>query len=78
MGRKPPTYTFRRPRKQHPPPPLEPYQDSGNFVAMENYSSEPPRDYAKYSFILLLVALLAYVICTCYIYKNGMPVKIKA
>lgn len=75
MGKRPPTYTFRRPRKTHEPP--IPVRQTEHYTPIDD-QVEKTYDYAKYSFILLLVLFFIYCFGMVYTYKYGLPVKIKS
>ncbi len=74
MSKRPPTYTFRRPRNPTPPP----AQSADIYTVLdkeENSNCYAP--YSKYSFCLLLLLLVLFGLVIVYVYLRGLPVRIR-
>lgn len=80
MGKRPPTYTFRRPKKRASPPPSSQNMYTETYTHIDD--SEGVNDqisrYTRYSFFVSLFILVLLVLSICYIYMKGVPVRIRA
>lgn len=79
MGKRPPVYTFQRPRKRVVSPPQQsPQMESYTLVDedAENDIDQTMR-YTRYTFFIVLLMFLMSVVGMIYVYMKGVPVKIR-
>jgi len=79
MGKRPPTYTFQRPRKRQPPPiPVaNPQAEMYTVIDDSESSIDQTARYTRYTFFLVLVIFVLLVLGICYIQLRGLPVKVR-
>ena len=77
--KKKPVYTFRRSRKKTPPPPpQETYiGDMYSNVDDSELSIDQIARYTRYSFFVLFLMLVLFILAGLYIHRQGLPVKIR-
>ncbi len=49
-----------------------------NFTRVEPYEIDNSRDYSKYSFCLLLLMFIMFLLFAGYSFMKGVPVKVRA
>lgn len=80
MSRRPPVYTFRRPKKKSQPPfPIaEPQREM--YTVLDDSESELDQisRYTRYSFFVNLTLLILFILVCVYISQRGLPARVRA
>ena len=75
MGKRPPVYTFQRPKKRAPP---SPSLDSYTLVEDEVESDiDQTMRYTRYTFFIVLLMFFLSIVGMFYVYLKGLPVKVR-
>ena len=84
MGKRPPVYTFQRPRRRKrvktPPSQENIYSSVDDLLDLQNSGMRetPAERYAKYTFFVTLLIFFLLALALGWAYMRGFPVRIRA
>lgn len=76
MPKRPPMYTFQRPRRRAP----QPIPETEMYTVIDDTESVEDQNlrYTRYTFFVVFVMFILLVLAICYTYARGFPVKVRA